>query len=139
MFRWTSRAAACPAPSHEHEQRDLSPKTVRQTPPMGLSQLSRPEANSGSFSPPRTLPRSPWLTEAAQVQALQRPADEQMNFVVIDTLNDQSPLTRKRSSGESRDTLALEGKIKATKSNSSWNLFQRSKVSEWISSGSLRG
>lgn len=106
---------------------------------MSLSQLSLPKANSGSFSPPRTLPRSPWLTEAAQIQALQRPAEQQMNFVVVDTLNDQSPHARKRSSDESHATPALQGKNKATKSNSSWNLFQRSKVSEWMPSETILG
>lgn len=130
IFRWTSRANACSASSHEHEQRDLSPKTVQQTPPLSLPQLSLPKANPGSFSPPRTLPTSPWLTEAAQVQALQRPAEQQMNFVELGSLNDPSPHARKRSSGLSSATLALQGRKKAAKSKSSWGLFQRSRVSE---------
>lgn len=130
IFRWTSRANGCPAPSHEHEQRDLSPKTVQQTPPLSLPQLSLPKAIPGSFSPPRTLPTSPWLTEAAQVQALQRPADQQLNFVGIGSLSDQSPHGRKRSSGESGATLALQGRKKVPKTKSSWSLLQRSKVSE---------
>lgn len=127
IFRWTSRANGCPAPSHEHELRELSPKTIQATPPLSRPQLYLAKKSSGSFSPSRTLPQSPWLSEAAQVQALQRPADQQMSFVGINILNEQFRHTRKRSSGEPSAASALQGG-KASKSKSSWNLFQRSKV-----------
>lgn len=133
MFRWTSRANGCPAPSQEHEQRDLSPKTVQPTPPLSLPPLYLPDKNSGSFSPSRTLPQSPWLSEAAQVQALQRPADQQMSFVSTKSMDEQSLRSRRRSSGKPSGTSTLIGKNKAPRSKSSWNLFQRSKVSEWLS------
>lgn len=130
IFKWTSRADGCPGPYQEHEKRELSPKTIQPTPLLSLPQLNLPKTSSGSFSPPRTLPQSPWLSEAAQVQALQRPADQQMSFVGINTLNEQSQHARKRSSSEPSAASALQGG-KASKSKSSRNLIQRSKVSEW--------
>lgn len=133
IFKWTSRANGGPAPSQDQELRDLSPKTVQSNPPLSLPQLYLPNKNSGSFSPPRTLPHSPWLSEAAQVQALQRPADQQMSFVGTNTIDDQSSRFRRRSSGRPRATSALQGKSKVPRSKSSWNLFQRSRVSEWFS------
>lgn len=133
IFKWTSRANGGPAPSQDQELRDLSPKIVQSNPPLSLPQLYLPNNNSGSFSPPRTLPHSPWLSEAAQVQALQRPADQQMSFVGTNPIDDQSSRFRRRSSGRPRATSALQGKSKVPRSKSSWNLFQRSRVSEWFS------
>lgn len=133
IFKWTSRANGGPAPSQDQELRDLSPKTVQSTPPLSLPQLHLPNNNSGSFSPPRTFPHSPWLSEAAQVQALQRPADQQMSFVSTNKTDEQSLYSRRRSSGKHSATLATQEKSKAPRSKSSWNLFQRSKVSESLS------
>ncbi|POS81266.1 hypothetical protein DHEL01_v200366 [Diaporthe helianthi] len=128
LFRWTSRASGGTIPSHEHELRGASPKTVKSHPALAAQQGNPRKQSSGSFSPPRTLPQSPWLSEAAQVQALQRPLDRQMSFFGMGSLNEQSRHARKRSSGDSGFLSALQMKAKATKSKPSWNLFQRSKI-----------
>jgi hypothetical protein len=128
IFRWPSRTNACSPPPQEHELRDLAPKAAKSGPAMGPAHFDLAKKSAGSFSPPRTLPQSPWLTEAAQVQALQRPASQQMSFAGIDILNNQSPQFRKTSSGETSNTIA-GGRKKRNKSKSSWNLFQRLKVS----------
>lgn len=129
IFKWTPRASGCPAPSHEHDLRESSPKTVKSHPVLVIQQGNPRKQSSGSFSPPRALPQSPWLSEAAQVQALQRPVDRQMSIFGMGSLNEQSRHARKRSSGDSGFLSALQMKAKATKSKSTWNLFQRSKVS----------
>lgn len=118
--------------------RELSPKTVQSAPAPSLAHLSLPNKASGSFSPPRTLPQSPWLTEAAQVQALQRPASQQMSFTGVNVPSEQRFPARKRSSGE-RSAGSSRGRKKATKSKSSWYPFQRSKVSQWHFQGVLEG
>lgn len=130
IFKWPSRVNGYPAPSQEHEMRELSPKTVQSAPAPSLAHLNLPNKASGSFSPPRTLPQSPWLTEAAQVQALQRPASQQISFAGVNILNEQSSHARKRSSG-ARSSASSQRRKKATKSKSSWYPFQRSKVSQW--------
>ncbi|KAH8764293.1 hypothetical protein F5883DRAFT_645815 [Diaporthe sp. PMI_573] len=127
IFRWPSRTNAYPAPPQEHELRELSPKTIQSNTTQSLPHLNLPKQSSGSFSPPRTLPHSPWLSEAAQVQALQRPASQQMSLAGMNIQNEPSRRTRKRSSGE-RSATSVRGGKRATKLKSSWNLFQRSKI-----------
>lgn len=141
IFKWTSRMnERSPLQSQEHEQRDLSPKTVQPTPPLGVPQLNMPKRTTESFSPPRTLPHSPWLSEAAQVEALQRPADQQINFAGMITLNKHSPLARSKSSSAMSNASAFQARRKATKSRLPWKPFERSKVSDnsfdWSSSDS---
>ncbi|KAK2613646.1 hypothetical protein N8I77_000546 [Diaporthe amygdali] len=131
IFKWTSRMnERSPAQFQEREQRDLSPKTVQSTPPLSLPQLNVPKKNAESFSTPRALPHSPWLSEAAQVEALQRPADQQINFAGMITLNKQSPLARSKSSGAMSNASAFQARRKATKSRLPWKPFERSKIDE---------
>ncbi|KAG8167516.1 hypothetical protein KVR01_003205 [Diaporthe batatas] len=131
LFRWAPRASGGPAPSHEHELQEGSPKMVKAHPVLAAQQGNpRKQSSGGSFSPVRTLPQSPWLSEAAQVQALQRPVDRQMSLFGMGSLNEQSKHARKRSSTESGFLSALQTKAKATKSKSSWHLFQRSKIED---------
>jgi hypothetical protein len=63
---------------------------------------------------------------------LQRPASQQMSLAGMNIQNEPSRRTRKRSSGE-RSATSVRGGKRATKLKSSWNLFQRSKVSGWLS------
>lgn len=128
IFRWTSRANGSTVQPQENDQRGLSPKTVQPTPPLSLPQPILSNKNTGSFSPPRTLPHSPWLSEAAQVQALQLPADQQMSFAGIDVSNEHSPLTRNKSSGACGTTSAVQGKV--ARSRFLWKPFKRFKVSD---------
>lgn len=71
LSRWTRKSARNSVDLLQAEQREMSPRTVGwpSGPPKHLSQASQ-------LSPATSLPQSPYLSEQAHVQSLQRPVPQ---------------------------------------------------------------